>query len=323
MPNAAPHPTPHPTHPLIDPALDLLTSNYIFPDKAATLAADIRARLAAGDFADLDDATLGEKITALFHEHTGDKHLRLRPIANPGEQTPSDAEAEAAWEAHMGRTNHGIAQVTRLPGNIGLIALTNVTTAPGASAIGAAMALVANTNALIFDNRENRGGSPDGVQIWHSHLFPDAETHLSDTYNGSTSETKQYWTLPTVPGPRYLGKPIWNLTSAATFSAGEEFTYNLKALGRATTIGETTRGGAHPTQFFGLTPTMEITIPVARSINPVTKTNWEGVGIAPDIAVPAEQAYDLAYKAALEHVLASGPHPATATEAKEALAKLA
>lgn len=308
---------------LIEPALALLTSNYIFPDKAAEMAAEVRARHAAGEYDGLDEATLGERVTALFDELCGDNHLRLRPTAHPGATTPSTEDIEAGWEAHLVRTNHGVAEVRRLPGNVGLIALTNVTAAEsGAAVIAAAMTLVANTHALIFDNRLNKGGSPEGVQLWHSHLFPNGETHLNDIFSGDTGVTRQYWTLPSVPGPRYLDKPVWNLTSATTFSAGEEFSYNLKALKRATLVGETTRGGAHPTEVFPLSPTFEITIPIARSINPVTGTNWEGTGVLPDIAVPAEEAFDVAYKAALEHVVSTDPHPAILAEAKEALSGL-
>jgi len=305
---------------LIEPALKLLTGNYIFPEKAAAMAAAVRERLAAGDYDGLDEAALGERVTALFDEMSGDKHLRLRPTAHAGEVTPSSEDVEAAWEAHLTRTNHGVAEVRRLPGNIGLIVLTNVTSPEsGAAVIAAAMTLVANTGALIFDNRRNKGGSPEGVQLWHSHLFPDSETHLNDIFDGKTGETRQYWTLPSVPGPRYLDRPVWNLTSSTTFSAGEEFSYNLKVLGRATLVGETTRGGAHPTEVFPLSATFEITVPFARGVNPVTGTNWEGTGVVPDIAVPADDAFDVAYKAALEHVVASGPHQAVLDEAKEAL----
>jgi C-terminal processing protease CtpA/Prc len=125
--------------------------------------------------------------------------------------------------------------------------------------------------------------------------------------------------LAYVTGQRYL-KPVYVLTSAFTFSAGEEFAYNLQAQGRATLIGETTRGGAHPTQEFTLSATMEISVPYARSINPVTGTNWEGTGVVPDIAVPATEALDLAYRKALEQVANTSSSPTVRAEAKDALA---
>ena len=185
------------------------------------------------------------------------------------------------------------------------------------------MQLVSNTHALIFDLRRNRGGSPDGVQLWNSYLFPDSETLLNTIYSGETGEIRQFWILPSVPGERYLDRPVYVLTSDFTFSAGEEFTYNLKTHKRAVLIGETTRGGAHPTDVIPLTATLELTVPIARSINPITGTNWEGVGVEPDIAVAAERAYDLAYTQALEHVLTTKTSGAVLDEARAALDALA
>jgi C-terminal processing protease CtpA/Prc len=108
------------------------------------------------------------------------------------------------------------------------------------------------------------------------------------------------------------------LTSAKTFSGAEEICYNLQAQKRAVLIGETTRGGAHPTDSLPISETVEITVPVARSINPVTGTNWEAVGVVPDVAVPAEEAFGLAYRRALDDVIATATSPAVVDEARTA-----
>jgi C-terminal processing protease CtpA/Prc len=111
------------------------------------------------------------------------------------------------------------------------------------------------------------------------------------------------------------------LTSSRTFSGGEDFCYTLQALGRAQIIGETTGGGAHPTRGFPISAAVHIAIPFARSVNPVTGTNWQGTGVVPDVAVPEAQAYDVAYATALRHVLAmDGLLPPIADEAADALA---
>src|SRR6202008_2878752 len=83
---------------------------------------------------------------------------------------------------------------------------------------------------------------------------------------------QQWWTLPYVPGKKYVGKDVYVLTSKRTFSAAEEFTYNLQTQKRATIVGETTGGGAHPTRGFPVTEHFGVGVPNARSINPVTKT---------------------------------------------------
>src|SRR5207249_9413311 len=104
----------------------------------------------------------------------------------------------------------------------------------------------------------------------------------------------QYWTVSHLPAPRYLDRPVYVLTSAVTFSGGEDVAYTLQAHGRAVIIGETTRGGAHPTTPSPVTEHITVTVPTARTINAVTGTNWEGVGVTPDRAAPAEQALEAA-----------------------------
>ena len=183
------------------------------------------------------------------------------------------------------------------------------------------MELVAGTYALIIDLRHNRGGSPEGVVFWCSYLFDEKPTHLNDIFHADTGETRQFWALPYVPGTRYLDRPVYVLTSSETFSGGEDFGYTLQALGRAEVIGETTGGGAHPTRPFPISAAVHIAIPFARSVNPVTGTNWQGTGVVPDVAVAAAQAYDTAYARALRHVLATDDvPPPIADEARDALA---
>jgi C-terminal processing protease CtpA/Prc len=225
----------------------------------------------------------------------------------------------------MGRMdNFGIRKVERLDGNVGYLDIRRVPLPANAGpAIGAAMELVAGTHALIIDLRHNGGGSPEGVVFWCSYLLTEEPTHLNDIFRADTGETKQFWALPYVPGTRYVDRPVYVLTSSRTFSGGEDFCYTLQALGRAELIGETTGGGAHPTRPFPISPAVHIGIPFARSVNPVTGTNWQGTGVVPDVAVPEAEAYDVAYAKALQHVLALDDLlPPIEHEAREALAAL-
>ena len=225
----------------------------------------------------------------------------------------------------MGRLdNFGIRRVERLDGNVGYLDVRRVAVPANAGpAIAAAMELVAGTYALIIDLRHNHGGSPEGVVFWCSYLFDERPVHLNDIFHADTGETRQFWALPYVPGTRYIDRPVYVLTSSHTFSGGEDFCYTLQALGRAEVIGETTGGGAHPTRPFPISAAVHIAIPFARSVNPVTGTNWQGTGVVPDFAVPEAQAYDVAYAKALTHVLAKDDvPPPIADEAREALAAL-
>ncbi len=225
----------------------------------------------------------------------------------------------------MGRLdNFGIHRVERLDGNIGYLDLRRVPMPENAGpAIAAAIELVCGTYALIIDLRRNGGGSPQGVTFWCSYLLPEEPVHLNDIFAADTGETRQFWSLPYLPGSRYLDRPVYVLISSRTFSGGEDLCYTLQALGRAELIGETTGGGAHPTRPFPISPAVHIAIPFARSINPVTGTNWQGTGVVPDTAVPAEQAYRAAYAKALSHVAGLGDvPPPIADEARDALAAL-
>jgi hypothetical protein len=242
-----------------------------------------------------------------------------------GPDGPKDHQTRRLAMRQMGQLdNFGIHRVERLGGNVGYLDVRRVPVPANAGlAISAAMELVAGTYALIIDLRRNGGGSPEGVVYWCSHLFDERPTHLNDIFHADTGETHQFWTLPYVPGPRYLDRPVYVLTSSRTFSGGEDFAYTLQALGRAQVIGETTGGGAHPTRPFPISAAVHIAIPFARSLNPVTGTNWQGTGVVPDVAVPQEQAYDVAYATALRHVLARDElFPPIADGARKALAAL-
>ncbi|MDI1462104.1 S41 family peptidase [Catellatospora sp. KI3] len=310
---------------LVDSVLTLMCAHYVFPERAVFAAANIRERFDAGRYEGLDEAGVVERLNADLRELCADKHLRLRARrgrhADGGEGAPGDVLA--AYRERLRTDNHRIGRVERLDGNVGYIDLRGVTDpAVGGRAVAAAMELVSHTYALLLDLRRNRGGSPDGAVFWSSYFFPDSGTHLNSIESAETGATRQYWSLPYLPGERYLDRPVYVLTGPDTFSAGEEICYNLKAQSRAVLVGESTAGGAHPARALPLTATLELTVPYARSVNPVTGTNWEGAGVEPDVSVPAEEAYAVAYRAALEHVLATASVPTLLDEARAALAAL-
>jgi len=163
----------------------------------------------------------------------------------------------------------------------------------------AAMNFLSNADAIIIDLRANGGGSPQMIQLISSYLF-EGRVHLNNFYMRPTDDTLQTWTLPYVPGKRNTTADVYVLTSGSTFSAAEEFSYNLKNLERATLIGETTGGGAHPGGNQRVNDRFMIWLPTGRAISPITNTNWEGVGVIPHIKVPAADALDTAKLKALE-----------------------
>jgi Peptidase family S41/N-terminal domain of Peptidase_S41 in eukaryotic IRBP len=300
---------------------ELVAAHYVFPDVGATLARLLAERQAAGRYAPAaDKASLAELVTEDLQAVNGDKHLRLIYSA---EEVPeeSDESAELAALARYAELHcDGIAGVRRLDGNIGYLQLRPVLFPPliAGPAATAAMSLVAQADVLIVDVRQCLGGDPEMVALLCSYLF-DESVHLTDMYEREGGRTRQSWTLPYTPGRRFGGaKPVYVLTSATTFSGAEEFSYDLQQLGRATVVGERTRGGAHPRQGFRLSAHLQATIPVARAINPVSGTNWEGSGVVPDIEVAADDAFAAAYRRALDYVLGVGDEGLRAEIAAEA-----
>jgi hypothetical protein len=317
---------PVPPREIVQTAMAILRSRYVFPERAAQAAAEIEARLAAGEYDDLGEAELAERLTSQLYAVCADKHLRVHAHPEPRRARPTPVDpARARQEMRsMGQLdNFGIHRVERLDGNVGYIDLRRVALPQNAgAAIAAAMELVSGTYALIFDLRHNGGGSPDGVVFWCSYLFDGPGIHLNDIFEAETGETRQFWSVSYVPGSRYVDKPVYVLTSHETFSGGEDFCYTLQALGRAQLVGETTGGGAHPTGMRPLSATMAISVPFARSVNPITGTNWEGTGVVPDVPVAATEAHDVAHGMALRHVLSLDPPPPIHDEASDALARL-
>lgn len=299
--------------------------NYVFPDVAEQVVAVLRERQAAGAYdAAGTEQELAAAVTADLQSVNGDKHLRLLYSVDEIGEDDDNAFDEDRYVQEVQLSAGGVGAVRRLAGNVGYL---DIRAMHGASYAGhfvsAAMTLVAHTDALLLDVRHNGGGDPGMVALYCSYLF-DEPTHLNDLYGRGEQVNYHSWTLPYVPGPRYGGsKPVWVLTSSTTFSGAEELAYNLTTRSRATLVGERTRGGAHPGVRYRVSAHLKTAVPSGRAVNPVTGTNWEAVGVAPDVEVPAEQAFDTGYRLALDHVLtlgADGPRRPVHDEASAARA---
>jgi len=295
---------------VIDGAVASLEEFYVYPETAKKMEDALRAHQKKGDYDKVTDAdAFAMMLTDNLQDVSHDKHLRVNfsPAVLPKDRDDSkpSPEDEARMRTQMERNNCGFEKVERLPANIGYLKFNGF--APpdicGPTAT-AAMNFLANVDALIVDLRMNGGGDPAMVALISTYLF-DEPTHLNDLYDRKENTTSQYWTLPYVPGKRLAGKPVYVLTSKRTFSGAEEFTYNLKNLKRATIIGETTGGGAHPVSGHRIDDHFMIGVPFARAVNPISKTNWEGTGVEPDVKVPADQALETAKKMAADQIRAN------------------
>jgi len=295
-----------------------LSANYVYADAGNKMAAAVRDHLRKGDYEKVaTDSEFAELLTAHIQASNPDKHLRIRyaPSTKPDMPRPSATQTMPVGDKRSvtfgNYVNFGFEKVERLPGNIMYLKLNGFFDANLAKAAAtAAMNLAANGNAMIIDLRENGGGDPRMVAFVASYLLGDKKVHLSDIYFRADNETDSFWSDPSVPGQRFgADKPVYVLTSGKTFSAAEDFTYNLQAIKRITVVGETSGGGAHPIRPFPIEPNMVAVIPVGRSINLVTKGNWEGTGVKPDVAVAADKALTKANALALRQVMPEIKNP--------------
>jgi Peptidase family S41/N-terminal domain of Peptidase_S41 in eukaryotic IRBP len=295
---------------VIDGAAKLLDEFYLFPDVAKRVSAKLRAQQKHGEYRAITDGEiLAIRLTDDLVALSGDRHVgvdfftKVMPPEEPAPRPHPDPRQLAARNCSFEKAEH-------YAPNIGYLKL-NAFEEPEncVSTAIAAMNFLANSDALIIDLRDNHGGAPRMAAVISSYLF-DEPTHLDDIYDRGQNTIEQLWTFPYLPGKKFADKPVFVLTSARTFSVAEEFSYDLKSLKRATLIGETTGGGAHTVAPHRIDDHFFIRVPFGRFVNPVTKTDWEGTGVEPDVKVSAAEALDVAEKLAAEEISKSRLHPA-------------
>jgi hypothetical protein len=299
---------------IIDDLTAALRDIYVFPDTAQRMEEHVRRQLQSGAYDRLGTLeAFTQKLTEDLQSVSHDLHLRVRwaPGQPANEAAGPSAEEQARQAAALRRENYCFRKVERLAGNVGYLKLDCFAEADlaGNTAVSA-MGFLAGSDALIFDLRDNGGGSPTMIQLLVSYLMSGEPTHLNNFYIRKGDRTEQFWTSSWVPGTRLPDVPVFVLTSSRTFSAAEEFTYDLKSLKRATIVGETTGGGAHPVdthRVHGYPVVMSL--PFGRAVNPITGTNWEGTGVEPDVKVPAPDALAAAHLRALTAVAEKAADP--------------
>lgn len=275
-------------------------NDYMEPGVGAKAQAILRAH--RSEYLSLDTReAFAKAVSSDLLAATGDKHLKVSvQTLDAGRQARITDEQQELVDRRLA---YGLLAVRRLPANIGLLKLSYFEqTEPGAKMVEAALGLLKDTDALIIDLRENRGGGGASDETLVGHLDAGLKPMVSIAWRNRRGGTDVVQREPRKPAgaPLYAEKPVYLLTSSRTFSAAEGFAYHLKAIGRATIVGETTGGGANPSN----RPTplaygFRIFIPNGKVTHPVTGTNWEGVGVRADIAASADQALTEAYRLAL------------------------
>ena len=272
----------------------------------------------------VDPEALCARITTDVRAWSHDPHFAVFYSPTPVHQHDRDEATPAEKAEEQKRAagdNYGFARVERLDGNVGYLDLRFFADSDGTATAFAAMAILGHTDALIVDLRQNGGGGDTGVAaVLLSHLLPGGATRLSDLHWKPDGSVRSFWTLPSVPGGKYLG-PVYVLMSRETFSAAEGFAYTLQTRKRAVLVGEKTLGGVHPVKYRPLGTHVGVLIPAGRYVDALTGADWTG-GVEPDIAVPPAQALNRAHMLALQKLIAEEPASPLTEERKDTLRKL-
>jgi hypothetical protein len=283
--------------------LSELERKYVFPDVARRQLPELKKRWKAAALAKHTHVdSLVKAMNADLAELFNDGHLfLLTPNVTMGIEEQSPAEQDA----FLRKVHYEIRRVEVLPGNVGYLRLDLF--APYAlegfrRALADAMNFVSDTDALVLDLRNHHGGDLPSVALLVSY-FTEGRVHLLDAYDRTTGKTEQSWTFEKVDGRRYgTQRDVYVLISKRTFSAGEEFAYDMQGLKRATLVGETTGGGANNNTVFPVSEHLVLSLPIGTVKSVFTGTNWERVGVKPDVAVEPHRALRVAHESALKRL---------------------
>lgn len=271
----------------------VLTENYIFPETALTISNKLDSVYKMGHFeSEKSESEFTDLLNNVIKSVVQDNHLGIKYKPNyhinPQTETVPRMRLRQPGNTEM----HEPVEFKILENSIGYLRLDMFDEQPiFYDKIDEAFRQFSNVKTLIIDLRNCGGGSPKAENYVISYLL-NSDTQLSSIFQrkqGTIIEEK-YYTLKEVKGKRFTEKPVYVLTGNKTFSAAENFCYDLQALKRVTIVGINTLGGANPGKEFPIVNSFYAFIPTGRSYNYITKSNWEGVGIKPDVIISEKEA---------------------------------
>jgi hypothetical protein len=312
----------------------LIKNNYVLKEKRGVIVSKFSKKYLEGTYDTINNPeSFANILTDDLHDISDDYHFavvynptRITEMRNENDEEPNKEEIEESQKRRLEkrkRNNFGFKKVENLPGNIGYLDFRffrgdslALETAHGA------MSFLSNSDAIIIDLRRNHGGGAEMFILLSSYFFGEEPVLLGEIYNGLSDETQQFWTNPDIPRFKKPKTDLYMLTSNETFSAAEEFAYDFKHLKRAIIVGEHTGGGAHMTTKMVINNEFYISMPFAGAINPITKSNWEGVGVVPDIEVNSDDALKTAHIMSLQKIISNTIDKKLKTELESLLQNL-
>ncbi|HSL71581.1 MAG TPA: S41 family peptidase [Longimicrobiales bacterium] len=296
----------------LDSIARLLRTEYVYDVTGIRCASEMEALKRARDYQNARNQTdFASSTTRSLRNCANDEHLEV--VAAPpaaAAPAPTPPVGEPPWLVALRARNFDLPRAERLAGNIGYIELNSFPPPEVAGeTVAAAMSLLAHTDAMIIDLRQNGGGTGDMVRFLATWFF-EQPTTITRTWRRAENRITDDRTLPYVPGQRRPKVPLYILTSSATFSAAEAFAFGFQQLGRATIVGERTRGGANAGRYRSIGYGLRVFIPMANARSPVSENSWERVGVAPDVTTAADSALAVAHAIALRRLIAeAGGNP--------------
>jgi retinol-binding protein 3 len=319
------HITPEEKSQILDSITRNINTSYVFPEMTSRLEKALRTFQKEKAYANINSSNaFADSINDILMRVSSDKHLR---ILFSDDTVPPKSDKEPPLPDFIKQfavqNNYGFKKIDILDGNIGYMNILGFFPFDQATdrAI-AAFDFLENTQAMIIDMRNNSGGVGGLADFIISYFFDKQPVEFMEAVFTKDHRIKHAWSYFYVPGKRYIGKPVYILTSHATFSAGEAFTYIMQSLKRATIVGESTGGGANFGDLLRLNDHFVMNMPIGRPISPITKTNWEGIGVQPDIPTSQDKALHTAHMAALKQLLETTTDPETKNRLTDLLQKL-
>ncbi len=290
---------------IIDSVAVIVERYYIKPEIGKQIANRIRTKHKNGHYDNITNPQiLNDSLREDLRAINGDLHMNM-VYRSPREVITNSTEAIQVNETGLW-TNYGLSEIKVLDGNIGYLKIKHFTQHQYLEdikpVITSAIESLKNTDALLIDVRNNGGGFEDMVAYYISYFF-DSKTpiHLSDYRCTLHNHTYGISTDPNVSGTKLPKTKLYVLVNANTGSAAESFAYMLKHLGRATIIGETTIGAGNGASQHRINDRFSIQVSSEETINAITKTSFEKVGVVPHIQTTSAQAFNKGYKLALEY----------------------
>jgi hypothetical protein len=301
--------TPQQNQAVVDAIRKKINELYVFPEKRAQIDAALSTDMSKGRFTTPSHRELAERLSETLFTASNDKHLtvsfdpqRANALAAPGR----DPGAEF-FDAEGRKWNQGYVRQEILPGNVRYIRIKTFfwTGKVTASVIDSAARFLSGGSAAIIDLRGNGGGHSEAVQRMISYLMPAKSTELMTFFDGQTGKSEVTRSTAALPSARVHGRPIYVLVDRGSASATEEFAYHIQQFKLGTLVGETTAGAANNNMLLALPEGFVGSVSFGRPIHPISKTNWEGVGVAPDKQIASPAALDAALLAALSTLSSS------------------